>query len=186
MMTEKPLAFKPLTTGHAEYAYVEQLLHSAFPPEERRDDDRQRINTDKESRFYTLYIYRDGDKPLPVGVLTYWDFDSFLYIEHLAIDPSLRGQGYGQTVLASFGQSRPHPIVLEVEHPTDEQSRRRIRFYQQCGFTLWPCDYLQPPYRKGDSPLPLYLMASGGLDFHHHYDTVRKTLHREVYGQKFG
>ena len=165
---------------HEHYGFVEALLHTAFPENERRDDDRQRWNADNEELFHCL-LASDGKSP--VGVLTYWDFDTFLYIEHLAIDEALRGKGYGKDVLGTFLGSHTKPVVLEVEHPTDEASRRRINFYEHCGLALWRCDYLQPPYRESDEWLPLYLMVTPGLSFEHDYELICQTIHQNVYGR---
>lgn len=173
------LHFFPITTCSPRYTYVEELLHSAFPRNERRDDERQRLNTDRLPHFHCLLV-QDGEEP--VGLLTWWDFPRFRYVEHFAISPSLRGKGYGHWVLEAFLGEASKPVVLEVEHPTDEQSRRRIAFYRSCGLTLWECDYLQPPYRRDDAPLPLYLMVSPGLSPDEDYGEIRETIHREVYG----
>lgn len=170
-----------IRTQHEHYGFVEELLHSAFPQNERRDDDQQRWNTDNEERFHCSLILNAIDSS-PVGLLTYWKFDRFLYIEHLAISPTFRGQGFGQQALSALSKKHPTlPIVLEVELPTDEQSQRRIKFYQRHGFTLWPCDYQQPPYRPCNEWFPLYLMATSGLSFEDDYEHIRKTIHLAVY-----
>lgn len=169
-----------IESEHEHYGFVEALLHTAFPENERRDDDRQRWNADNEEQFHCL-LASDGKSH--VGVLTYWDFDTFLYIEHLAIDEALRGKGYGKDVLGTFLGSHTKPVVLEVEHPTDEASRRRISFYERCGLALWRCDYLQPPYREADEWLPLYLMVTPGFSFEHDYELISQTIHQNVYGR---
>ena len=40
------------------------------------------------------------------------------------------------------------PVVLEVEMPTDEMSKRRIGFYERLGFELDNQVYHQPPYAQ--------------------------------------
>ena len=164
---------------HEHYGFVEALLHTAFPENERRDDDRQRWNADNEEQFHCLLA---SDDKSPVGVLTYWDFDTFIYIEHLAIDEALRGKGYGKDVLGTFFESHTKPVVLEVEQPTDETSRRRISFYERCGLHLWACDYRQPPYRAKDGWFPMYLMVTQGTSFEKEYPHIRETIYHKVYG----
>jgi GNAT superfamily N-acetyltransferase len=174
------IALPDIKTGHPHYTFVENLLHTAFPENERRDDDMQRWNSDNEERFHCL-VALDGKNP--VGVLTYWHFDTFIYIEHFAIEETLRGKGYGKETLRTFFDTiSPMPTVLEVEHPTDETGRRRIRFYEQCGLQLWKCDYCQPPYRTGDEWFPMYLMVSPTLSFEKDYLHIRETIYHKVYG----
>lgn len=175
------IALQDIKTEHKSYHFVEKLLHTAFPDNERRDDDMQRWNTDNEEQFHCLLASDEGN---PVGLLTYWDFNTFIYIEHLAIDPTLRNKGYGKEALHTFLNTHvPTPIVLEVEHPTDETSRRRIAFYERSGLTLWKCEYLQPPYRSSDEWFPMYLMTFPTLSFEEDYTHIRTTIYREVYNQ---
>ena len=68
------IALQDIHTSHAHYLFVEKLLQSAFPEEERRDDEQQRAYTDYNPKFHCLLI-RDFDKP--IGLLTYWDFTDF-------------------------------------------------------------------------------------------------------------
>lgn len=165
------------------YGFVEELLHTAFPENERRNDDKQRWNADHETRFHCLLVMTDHRKP--AGVLTYWEFDTFIYIEHLATAPHLRGQGIGREIVCTFlKEHTPKPVVLEVEIPLDETSSRRIGFYKRCGLELWECDYRQPPYRSSDGWLPMYLMASPGLSPEKEYQHIRDTIHGAVYGVK--
>ena len=58
------------------------------------------------------------------------------YGEHFAVDPDERGGGYGGKALRLLCEELQTPVVLEVELPFDEMSRRRIGFYQRSGFTL--------------------------------------------------
>ena len=118
------IALQPIHTEHALYLFVEKLLHSAFPSDERRDDEQQRAYTDGNDKFRCLLI-REFDKP--IGLLTYWDFVDFVYVEHFAIDESLRGNGLGEQAMRTFLQDMDRPVVLEVETPRvkgDHQARR--------------------------------------------------------------
>lgn len=169
------------TQDVAEYAFVEELMHSAFPPEERRDDSQQREYSDSHPLFFNNII-REEDKP--VGMISYWNMGDFFYIEHFAIDPNLRNGGYGKRVLEVMKEKLQGPIVLEVEKPVDEMSTRRINFYQRLEFTLYERPYMQPPYRKGDSGLPMFLMTCGDIDMDKNFEKVRDTLYKEVYGQE--
>lgn len=161
------------------YPFVAHLLTLSFPTEEYRPLEDWKRYTDEKQVFHNQVILDNGQ---PVGVVTHWDFGSFCYIEHLAVSPEARNGGYGRKVMEQLQKRLGKPIVLEVEEPTDEMSRRRIGFYQRAGFMLWKKPYLQPPYRKGDGMLPMHLMVWGALSEEQDFETVRETLYREVYG----
>ena len=140
-------------------------------------DDNEEENEDENSKHNTLNTKQ------PIGLLTTWFFDEFIYIEHFAIDPELRSQGYGSKAMSTFIKQQGKPIVLEAEPPTDELTRRRIRFYERQGLTLYDFPYLQPAYTEASQPVELRLM--GTLDIHATLlPHVSVTLHREVYGEK--
>lgn len=167
-------------TDHEHYPFVEELLHSAFPQEERRDTPQQREYTDHQPKFHCSLVTDDKQ---PVGVITHWHFYGFIYIEHFAIAPKLRGKGYGSEALKLMLEQTEGPVVLEVEipHYANDIAFHRIGFYKRLGFHLRKTDYKQPPYRPSDGWLPMKLMTTGKL---RSLVRVIKTLHREVYGVK--
>lgn len=166
------------TADTALYQFMENLMKQAFPAAEYRDLDELRLYTDSKTHFYNNIIMEENR---PIGFFTYWDFGTFYYAEHFAIDPTLRNGGYGKRVLNLLCNSLPLPIVLEVEMPEDEMACRRIGFYQRNGFVLWPNDYCQPPYRPGDDFLPMRLMVHGALDCEKDYEYVKEHIYKEVY-----
>ena len=122
-----------------------------------------------------------ANSPKLLGLLTTWHFEEFIYIEHFAIDPTLRSQGYGSEALKAFIHEHGKPIVLEAEPPTDAFSIRRIRFYERIGLTLYDFPYMQPAYTEDSHPVELRLM--GTLDTETTpLPLVSQILHREVYG----
>ena len=169
------------TQDEVNYTCVEKLMHTAFPQEERRDTVQQREYSDNNPRFCNNIILENGNS---IGMISYWTMGDFYYIEHFAIDPSLRNGGYGKRVLEMIKKQLKGPIVLEVEEPNDEMSTRRIHFYKRLEFTLHKKPYIQPPYRKGDSGLPMLLMTYGDIDMESDFEKVKKTLYKEVYGQE--
>ena len=176
------IALQPITTDHALYLFVEKLLHSAFPSDERRDDEQQRAYTDGNDHFHCLLI-RDIEEP--IGLLTYWDFKDFVYIEHFAIHKELRNKGYGKQAMQTFLKGMSLPVVLEVEMPLikGDITHRRIAFYRRQGFSLRRMPYKQPPYRKGDGWLPMKIMSTGpAKQWLPMAETVCETIYREVYG----
>lgn len=178
---------KILFHDHQALAQVRAIYEEAFPVEERRDFDQICLLIESNPNFNCMGIF-NGDKL--VGLLTYWAlktespfaFSEFAFGEHLAIDASMRGQSIGSLVLEKFAEMAQLPILLEVEHPTTEQAIQRIRFYEKSGFKLWELDYVQPPYGDNLPPVPLYLMSLGEVPLDTHFDEVRDTLYRQVYG----
>ena len=179
------------TQDEVNYTFVEKLMHTAFPQEERRDTVQQREYSDNNPRFCNNIILENGNS---IGMISYWTMGDFYYIEHFAIDPSLRNGGYGKRVLEMIKKQLKGPIVLEVEEPNDEMSTRRIHFYKRLEFTLHKKPYIQPPYRKGDSGLPMLLMTYGDIDIEepndemstrriHFYKRLEFTLHKKPYIQ---
>ena len=166
------------TTDKDHYCFAENLLTTAFPKEERRELTLQREYTDHNKLFNNNILLADED---PVGFISYWDFDEFLYVEHFAIDETKRSGGYGKMVLDALKEKLQRPIVLEVELPKNETSKRRISFYQRQGYQLWKKEYQQPPYRKGDNYLPMHLMVQGELSSATDFDQVKETLYKKVY-----
>lgn len=172
---------REIHTADTDYAFVEALWLQAFPEIERRDTAAQRQNTDTNPLFHCLLATsHEGE---PVGFLTYWDFGSYCYGEHFATDMRLRNRGYGgQIIRAAIGYIA-RPLVLEVELPQDDLSRRRIGFYQRNGLTLWQdIPYVQPAYRVGGEALPMHLMATPDLEPSRVAKEVISTIRRNVYG----
>jgi ribosomal protein S18 acetylase RimI-like enzyme len=116
-----------------------------------------------------------------LGLLTTWHFEEFIYIEHFAIDPTLRSQGYGSEALKAFIHEHGKPLVLEAEPPTDALSIRRIKFYERIGLTLYDFPYMQPAYTEDSHPVELRLMGTIDTEATPLTD-VEQQLHREVYG----
>ena len=127
------------TQDEVNYTFVEKLMHTAFPQEERRDTVQQREYSDNNLRFCNNIILENGNS---IGMISYWTMGDFYYIEHFAIDPSLRNGGYGKRVLEMIKKQLKGPIVLEVEEPNDEMSTRRIHFYKRLEFTLHKKPYI--------------------------------------------
>lgn len=160
------------------YAYMEHLMAISFPSEEYRPLTQLREYTDNKKHFYNNIIF---DNDVAVGFITYWDFDTFYYAEHFAIDPARRNGGYGKKTLEYLCQLLQRPIVLEVEMPEEEMAKRRIGFYKRQGFALWQHPYLQPPYKPGDSYLPMLLMAHGNLNCEKDFELIKQRIYSEVY-----
>lgn len=125
---------------------IENTYTESFPEVERRDFSLVRNLVKDESRFV---VYALSKEDRYVGFITGWLFDGYTYVEHFAIDPAARNGGIGAEAMKQFLAFCGTPVVLEVEMPTDEMSKRRIGFYERLGFKLDNHVYQQPPYREG-------------------------------------
>lgn len=175
------IEIRRITSSHEHYPFFEQLMQTAFPLQERRNADLQRTYADNNPRFHNNILL---DEEMPIGLLTYWNFDSFLYIEHFAISENIRNKGYGQQAVTVLKDTWKGMMVLEVEEPTDELTRRRINFYERQGFILQVYPYKQPPYRESDEWFPMKLMTlrEANLTLNDH-EKIKRVIYQEVYGK---
>jgi ribosomal protein S18 acetylase RimI-like enzyme len=156
---------------------VAELYVQAFPPEERRNLPAQQVLLNNGA--LRLALLEDGG--VYAGFVFYWQLTDFVFIEHFAIAPGLRGSGIGSGVMRLM--ERAHPcIVLEVEPPHSDDAVRRIRFYEGLGFKAYAYPYLQPPYQAGGAPLNMLLMQKGMSPGEHTFTKINSEIYLEVYG----
>ncbi len=130
------------------------LYESAFPAEERRDSAEQSRVMEKEAYHFDL-IMQDGEF---LGVMLYWETDSFVFLEHFTTRPAVRGKGIGAAALALLcGKGKT--VILEIEDPVDEMTCRRLDFYERNGFTMTSHHHIQAKYRVGDEDLMLRILS---------------------------
>lgn len=145
------------------------LYEQSFPPEERRHyqsaDQLMDFVADHRPTFRILAVSADNCSRL-AGFITFWEFPDYVYIEHLAVDPILRGSGIGSEMIRYIARTHDSPLILEVEPAeTGAMAQRRIKFYQRLGFDLHDeINYMQPPYHPELQPIPLSLMTLGDID----------------------
>lgn len=157
--------------------FVQELYESAFPLHERRAW--PQVLDLLTHRPMELLVIREG--ALPVGFAIRWQIGVAQYLEHFAVDPALRGQQYGSRVMRQLLAAARQQLILEVEPPGDALSRRRIQFYERHGLVLAPYDYLQPPYRKGEPPLPMRLMSLPAIPGPEAMKAISQAIGQTVY-----
>lgn len=165
-----------------DYPDFLRLYNMAFPAEERRPyDDARHLDTFikmKGGKFHCL-VAKDGEDF--VGFITYWTFEKYVYIEHLAVMPERRGRNIGRTLLRHVMHDAGENVLLEVELPHTAEAIRRIHFYKELGFKAREeIDYKQPPYAPGLNEVPLLLMTHGNVDLKDWKKEIAPML-REVY-----
>ena len=152
-------------------------MEDSFPVDEYRSyDGQKRLRFEK---LYTLYsVKNDG---IVIAFVAVWEFNDFLFIEHLAVKSDVRGKGIGSDILYELKKIYDKPICLEVEPPIDNVTRKRISFYQRCGFYLNDFAYMQPAMDGGKSAIPLMIMSSNGELDKKEFENVKNTLYTFVY-----
>lgn len=151
-------------------------MESAFPYEERRDFSDQKECLEKP--HFNFFEIVDGEAP--VGFVSPWDFDDFIYIEHLAIDEDKRSGGYGTKTIEAIKELYKKPIILEAEAPETEQQIKRIRFYERLGFKVNSFYYEQPSYHGGEG-VPLMILSFPALLTEKEFDVFLRTTREYVY-----
>ena len=137
--------------------YARGLYMSSFPEDERRDFD---INFELiATKAFDFFVIIDSlPEPKPIGIISIWYFEDYIYIEHFAIDENERFKGKGKEIIKTLIDSVKMPIIIEVEPPIDEMTKKRVEFYEGLDFELLDYFYLQPPYSKDKNPIELKLM----------------------------
>ncbi len=158
------------------FSQIYKKLENAFPYEERRDFQDYEIYF-KNKHFKPFEIV---DSTKAVGLVNLWLFESYIYIEHLLIDPELRSGGYGTKAIELVKKLYKKPIILEAEAPETEIQIKRIRFYEKSGFKINPYSYLQPSFHNGE-PVPLKLLSYPELLTQDQYDLFIKETRENVY-----
>ena len=120
-----------------------KIYEASFPIFEQRTLKKQ-IEALEDEMYYSTIICEND---ILIGLIFYWKYGKYSYIEHLAISPSLRGKNYGSKILKSFCEDNKYTI-LEIDNPIDEISIKRLNFYSKLGFKLQDFEHIHPPYRQ--------------------------------------
>lgn len=167
-----------------DLATCAELYESAFPADERRPTEEWKRYVQEKENFHVYPFFDDNAHEL-CGFISFWEFEDFTYVEHFAVKEPYRGQGTGRMVFGIFlslYDARSLPVILEVEPPTDDLTRSRIRFYERCGMELLPYDYTQPPYTPQQQPLPMRLMCSNWRITEEQVKHFVQGIREQVYG----
>lgn len=121
---------------------VWELYEASFPTAERRKEE-DHIRAFENKQFFPMSAWEDGEL---IGIIFYWEWDNYRFLDHLAVNTKLRGQSFGSQLLRHLS-SKGHTIILEIDPLIDEISVRRLQFYERAGYTLTPYRYPHLPYR---------------------------------------
>lgn len=108
---------------------------------------------------YKFNIICDSDQWL--GIICFWEFNQFIYIEHFAINAQLRNKQYGQRTLQLLRKEyADKKLILEIDPLVDDIAKRRKAFYERCGFVANTFKHIHLPYRPGFAGHELIVMSS--------------------------
>jgi len=157
-----------------------QIYEASFPEDERRAWDKL-LELPGHSRFslYEIYLQQKF-----LGFISVWDLAEFKFIEHFAIRDSEQGKGYGTQALNQILSISQMPVILEVEEPFTEMSRKRIAFYEQLNFRVNKASYFQPPYSIGKTSIKMLLMSYPMKIEPEDFEKIKAQIHERVYGYK--
>lgn len=146
------------TSDHPYFAAFAALYAESFPVFEQRTAPQQQAAFADER--YRLTVYAENGTL--IGFIAAWTLSDCIYIEHLAVNKTLRGKGYGSRLLRDFIAASAKRVLLEIDPVTDAVSEARLRFYQHCGFTENPYEHRHPPYRREFEAHPLVVLTTEG------------------------
>lgn len=159
-----------------EFSSVYKRLIDAFPYEERRDEcDEEKCFLKEQFNF--CEIIDNGES---VGLVVFWLFNKFLFIEHIAINKEIRSKGYGSKTIDLIKSKYNLPIILEAESPETEMQKKRIKFYENLGFKVNSYDYTQPSYHNAES-VPLLVLSFPEILNENEFCEFFKTTRNVVY-----
>lgn len=161
------------------FARLWQIYEASFPPSERR-------GLAAQTRLFNNARYR-LDAWLAtgamVGLIAWWEYDTYRYIEHLATAPESRDQGYGASILRTWMESDPSPVYIEIEEVADTLTARRLGFYKRLGFMETPYRTLQPPYQKGFAPVRMQVLSWPEAISAAQFTTLVQSLQSEIWAR---
>lgn len=127
---------------------------------------------------YSLFV-REEEGEI-IGFIAVWDLGEIAFVEHFAIAEEWRGKGVGSAMIGDVFALFDKPIVLEVEPPIDEKTRKRVGFYERNGLIFHDYYYVQPSMEKGREEVELRIMCSEKLDLEG-FEKVRAQLYTKIY-----
>ena len=163
--------------NHPRFPRVWEIYGYSFPRYEQRTIEHQR--TAFNSPLYHMDACVEGDAV--IGLIGYWIFPDYVYIEHYAMAREARGRGYGTKILGDFlARMAGRIVVLEIDPVVDEVSTRRLEFYQRLGFQESPFRHTCPKYRPDEVEGELWVLTwpvTVDCDF---YERFYNDLHQVV------
>lgn len=165
------------STEDALFPNVFALYRSSFPKYEQRKLPEQAFAM-QNPKYHCESMW---EKDTLIGLLFWWQSGELCYVEHFAISPASRGQGYGSLCLKDFCQ-RHSPIVLEIDPPEETMAVRRLHFYTRLGFVPNDFLHLHPPYQSEYQAHRLQVLSYPGKLTRKQYQSFWDILCNQIMG----
>lgn len=167
--------YKIVETEGGWYRSISKVYKQSFPLHEQRNEEQQkRAFEDKRYHLIAKIVVTDNFK---LGsFISYWDFDDYVYIEHLAVNPDLRGKNIGSESLKLFAHLINKPVLLEIDPLVDDISRNRLHFYERLGYQMNIYEHFHPPYAPQFPPHELIVLSYPDKITQKQYDRFKYDL----------
>ena len=162
---------------YSDFDTTYKIMENSFPLTEFRPKNEQAKLF--ENKYYNVIGIKDNNVQISIAAI--WNFEDFMFIEHLATLPKYRNKGLGAQLLREITSNTTKIVCLEVEPPVDELTRRRVRFYERNGMFFNEYPYIQPSISQGREPIPLFIMTSNRKISEQEFSIIKNKLYREVY-----
>jgi ribosomal protein S18 acetylase RimI-like enzyme len=139
-------------------AYYQSFLaiySVSFPEHEQRNREQQ-LTAFSDNRYH-LSILTENDQV--VSFIAWWNFPTYVYIEHFAVSPEFRGKNIGSNMINTFADRIKKTIVIEIDPPINDISRKRLAFYEKVGYKANPHKHFHPPYNPKNKPHELLVLT---------------------------
>lgn len=130
---------KNVWPGTSTFRQVKALYHSAFPEQEQLPFSRMVLLHMTKPSVALLAYYEGGAF---VGVTFTVKTRNILYINYIAVAPTVRNHGYGASILDTLHRRWPMPQICDVKVPEPgdwdyPQDVGRIDFWKRNGFNFY-------------------------------------------------
>ncbi len=107
-----------------------------FPAKERAPFNSIRVNLKR--KIFEGFLLTEGNMDTAYCINTSSTDGNYQLINYLATSKERRGQGIGTILLEELKKkyANKKAIIVEVEPPTDNEKKARVRFYEKAGFII--------------------------------------------------
>lgn len=110
--------------NHTTFDEIFAIMEASFPTSEIRTFEGQQELLDVPD--YRLITEMNSEGKI-VAFMACWEFPGFRFVEHIAVDPSIRGGGIGKKLMTEYISLSNKPVLLEVERPLGEMEATENR-----------------------------------------------------------
>lgn len=154
-MMSKNDFYRITDTNDRFFPAFESIYSQSFPVHEQRNREQQ-IAAFNDQRYHLIASIEQDEL---LSFIAYWDFDTYVYIEHLAVNSVMRGKNIGSVTLSRFAEYIQKTIILEIDPLIDEIANKRFRFYAKLGYKANEYPHRHPAYDLQFEPHELVVLS---------------------------